>query len=128
MRAVLLSGVICVAMTMVAQAQTARGRYIVEQVGMCGDCHTPRDTKGELVTAEALHGAPIGFRPLHPMPFAEHAPPLAGLPHNWTAAQTAIFLQTGQRPDGSHPLPPMPPYRMSKEDAWAVVDYLKSIP
>ena len=108
-------------------AQTARGKYIVERVGMCDDCHTPRNEKGELIQGAALHGAPLGFRPLHPMPFAEAAPRIAGLPAGWTAAQTANFLQTGKRPDGSEPLPPMPGYRMSREDAWAVVDYLKSL-
>lgn len=127
MRAVLLGGVLCLAVTGVAHAQEARGKYIVERVGMCGDCHTPRDAKGEPIAAQALHGAPLGLRPLHPMQFAEYAPRIAGLPVNWTPQETAIFLQTGKRADGSSPLPPMPPYRLTKEDAWAVVDYLRSL-
>lgn len=110
-----------------AQAQLARGKYLVEQVAMCGDCHTPRDKTGAPIAAEALHGAPLGVRPVHPMPFATDAPALAGLPSHYTPAQFAAFLQTGKRPDGSEPLPPMPPYRFSKEDAWAVVDYIKSL-
>jgi mono/diheme cytochrome c family protein len=108
-----------------AHSQTTRGKYIVERIGMCGDCHTPRNAQGEPIAAQALHGAPIPFRPLHPMPFADTAPRIAGLPAGWTPAQTATFLQTGKRPDGSNPRPPMPPYRLSQQDAWAVVDYIE---
>jgi mono/diheme cytochrome c family protein len=104
-----------------------RGKYLVERVGMCNDCHTPRDAKGILIAAEALKGAPIGFRPVAEMPWADHAPPIAGLPAGWTPAQTAHFLQTGKRPDGSMPRPPMPEYRLSREDAWSVTDYLRRL-
>lgn len=111
-----------------ADAQSAgRGKYLVERVGMCNDCHTPRDGKGGLIAAEDLRGAPIGFRPLTEMPWAEHAPPIAGLPASWTPAQMAHFLQTGKRPDGSSPRPPMPEYRLSREDAWSVTDYLRRL-
>ena len=127
MRAILLGGVLCLALSGVAHAQNARGKYIVENVGMCGDCHTPRDTKGEPIASEALHGAPLGMRPLHPMPFAAVAPRLAGLPAGWTLEQTAMFLHTGKRPNGTSPLPPMPPYRLSQQDAQAVAEYLKSL-
>ena len=127
MRGILLAGLLCLTVTCAARAQVMRGQYIVERVGMCGDCHTPRNEKGMPIAARTLQGAPLGMRPLHPMPFADHAPRIAGLPPNWTPQQTAAFLQTGKRPDGSSPRPPMPPYRLSKEDAWAVVDYLQSL-
>jgi hypothetical protein len=26
-----------------------RGKYLVDQVAMCEDCHTPRNEKGELI-------------------------------------------------------------------------------
>lgn len=127
MRTILLGAAMCLAVTCAAQAQVARGRYIVQHIGMCGDCHTPRNAKGEPILGKALQGAPLGMRPIHPMPFAKRAPDIAGLPAGWTAAQTAHFLQTGIRPNGTGPLPPMPPYRLSKRDAWAVTDYLKSL-
>jgi mono/diheme cytochrome c family protein len=111
-----------------ADAQSVeRGKYLVERVGMCNDCHTPRDAKGGLIVAENLKGAPIGFRPLATMPWADHAPPIAGLPASWTPAQMAHFLQTGKRPDGSSPRPPMPEYRLSRDDAWSVTDYLRRL-
>lgn len=108
-------------------ASSARGRYLVENIGMCSDCHSARDAKGQIVKATALQGAPIGFKPMMEMPWADVAPPIAGLPAGWTKAQMATFLQTGKRPDGSEPRPPMPPYRLSKADAAAAAEYLASL-
>lgn len=56
MRALLLGGALCLAVSCAAQAQIARGRYIVQHLGMCGDCHTLRDARGELIAK----GAPLG--------------------------------------------------------------------
>jgi hypothetical protein len=38
------------------------------------------------------------------------------------------LLQTGKSARGYVPRPPMPPFRMTQEDAAAVVAYLKSLP
>jgi len=105
----------------------ARGKYIVENVGMCGDCHTPRDAKGSLVMSQLLQGAPLGLRPVVAMPFADLAPPIAGGPPGWTASELVHFLETGERPNHRPPLPPMPSYRLSPADATAVALYLRSL-
>jgi mono/diheme cytochrome c family protein len=104
-----------------------RGKYLVENVGLCGDCHTPRDPRGQFEMSRWLLGAPVEFRPVHPMPWGAEAPRLAGLPEGWTEADMARFLSTGIRPNGSPARPPMPPYRFSPEDAAAVTAYLKSL-
>lgn len=104
-----------------------RGRYLVEHVGLCADCHTPRNEKGQFVRQLWLKGAPLPFQPLVPMPWAPAAPPIAGLP-SMTQEQALVFLRTGKRPDGSVPRPPMPEFRFSDEDASAVAAYLKSLP
>jgi cytochrome c553 len=109
------------------KGSVARGRYLVEQVGMCADCHSARDARGMIVKETNLRGAPIGFKPLAEMPWADTAPPLAGLPSGWTKAQFVTFLSTGKRPDGSAARPPMPEYRLTKADAGAVADYLASL-
>ncbi|MES2695941.1 MAG: c-type cytochrome [Verrucomicrobiota bacterium] len=109
-----------------SDAVIVRGRYLVEHVGLCADCHTPRNEKGEFVRNLWLKGAPLGMKPLFPMPWAPAAPPLAGLP-TMNEAQARIFLTTGKRHDGSRPLPPMPEYRFGEDDATAVVAYLKSL-
>ncbi|MGL4445159.1 MAG: c-type cytochrome [Alsobacter sp.] len=109
------------------KGSVARGRYLVEQVGMCADCHSARDAKGMIVRETNLRGAPIGFKPLAEMPGADTAPPLAGMPSGWTRAQLVTFLGNGKRPDGSQARPPMPEYRLTRADAAAVADYLASL-
>jgi mono/diheme cytochrome c family protein len=106
-------------------ALLARGDYLVNGVVLCGDCHTPRGPQGESLTAQALQGADIGAGPPG---FASYAPALAGGPVNYTEEQFIAFLQTGVRPDGSQPRPPMPPYRLNEEDARAVSAYIRSLP
>jgi len=103
-----------------------RGKYLTEQVGLCIDCHTPHTEKGEPDKSQWLKGAPIGFKPIHPMPWAEYAPELAGL-RAWKDDHIVTLLSTAKRPDGTAPRPPMPPYRMTKEDAAAVAAYLRSL-
>ena len=106
----------------------SRGRYLVECVGMCADCHTPRDARGEFDRARWLQGSTMESRPIRPVPgWAEKVPGIAGLPKLGDAAVIRL-LETGLRPDGKRPGPPMPQYRLSHEDAAAVADYLKSLP
>jgi mono/diheme cytochrome c family protein len=104
----------------------ARGRYLVERVGMCADCHSPRDQKGQFIRGQELAGAALGFAPTVPMPWSPAAPPIAGLP-SLTETQAIAFFQDGKRPDGTTPLPPMPTFRFDAADAAAVTAYLKSL-
>lgn len=106
-------------------ALVERGRYLVTGVGLCADCHTPMTPQGPNLN-QWLMGAAIPFNPTIEMPWSPAAPPIAGLP-SMNHAQGVQFLMTGVRPDGSTPRPPMPPYRMNRDDAEAVVAYLKSL-
>jgi cytochrome c553 len=111
-----------------ADAMLERGEYLVERVGMCSDCHSPRDRTGQFVRSAWLGGAPIEVAPKHPVPgWAEYAPKLAGLPGHYSEAALVGFLETGRRQDGSFAGPPMPPYRFSRPDAEAIVAYLKTL-
>ena len=103
----------------------ARGDYLVNGVVLCGDCHTPRLETGAPDETRKLQG---GMLPPAPPPFASVAPPLAGIPANFTQEQFTSFLQTGVRPDGSQPRPPMPPYRLNEDDARAVTAYIATLP
>jgi mono/diheme cytochrome c family protein len=104
-----------------------RGRYLVQQVALCGDCHTPHNEKGEPIADQTLQGASTFFKPLQPVPdWAEYTPPLAGFP-GFTDDQAITFLTTGKDPSGQFAYPPMPQYRFSREDAAAVLAYLKSL-
>jgi mono/diheme cytochrome c family protein len=109
------------------QALIDRGDYLVNGVVLCGDCHTPRLENMAPDETRRLQGGqlpPSG----PPEVFATYAPPLAGGPANFSEEQFVSFLQTGVRPDGSHPRPPMPPYRLNEEDARAVAAYITSLP
>jgi Cytochrome c len=106
----------------------ARGKYLVEQVGLCGDCHTPRNEKGEPIQEQWLQGATLDFKPIVPMPvWADKAPAIAGLP-GWEKEAAIKFLMTGVAYNGLPGRPPMPQYRFDQADAEAIVAYLKSLP
>jgi mono/diheme cytochrome c family protein len=109
-------------------APIERGRYLVHHVGLCIDCHSPRDGQGKYIEALHLTGSALPFAPSVPMPWMPVAPPLAGLPAGFTEEQTVHFLMTGERPHGRPAaLPPMPEYRLNREDAHAVASYLHSL-
>lgn len=103
-----------------------RGRYLVENVGMCADCHSPREPDGVFDSERWLHGAPLAFTPTAPIPWAPVAPRIAGLPGYTTEA--AVRLLTEGIAVHDQPLrPPMPSYRLDPTDAHAVVLYLQSL-
>ncbi|MBC7907423.1 MAG: c-type cytochrome [Rhodospirillaceae bacterium] len=110
--------------------QIARGRYLVENVGMCNDCHTPRGSRGEPDRTRSLAGAPIDFRPTVPVRvWVSSAPAIAGPKAlGWSREQMVAFLSTGTTPDGRGSLPPMPMLRLNQDDAEAVAAYLASVP
>ena len=108
-------------------ARIARGKYLVEQVGLCGDCHTPRDEKGEPIKEQWLKGATLDFKPIAPVPvWADKAPGIAGL-SGWENNAAITFLVTGVASNGLPRRPPMPQYRFNVQDAQAIVAYLKSL-
>jgi mono/diheme cytochrome c family protein len=105
----------------------ARGRYIVEGVAMCGMCHTPRNDSGDLDHARSLDGAAVWLLPAHPTGnWPLKAPRIAGTPPA-SDDDMVRLLTTGIWTDGTRLRPPMPQFRMSREDAEAVVAYLRSL-
>ncbi len=104
------------------------GRYIVEHVAKCIECHTPRDGNGALLLSQLLMGAPIPVQSPYPgLRFAASAPRIAGLP-GYTDEEGVRLLSDGINRHGFRPQPPMPQFGMSREDARDVVAFLKSLP
>jgi len=105
----------------------ARGKYIVEGLAACGDCHTPRNRDGDIDRTKWLSGAPVFYEPAQRVPgWAISAPRIAGLPPG-RDAEIITLLTTATWRDGKAPRPPMPRFHMKHEDAEAVVAYLKSL-
>lgn len=108
-------------------ATLARGKYLVEDVGLCGDCHTPHTEKGEPIKEKYLQGAPLDFKPTAPMPvWADQASNIAGVP-GWDRDAAIKFMMTGLAPNGLPSRPPMPQFRFNVQDAQAIVAYLQSL-
>jgi mono/diheme cytochrome c family protein len=105
----------------------ARGKYIVESVAICTQCHTPHTNSGDLDRSRWLEGAALWLQPAAPNPnWPLRAPRLAGSPPG-SDADLISLLTTGQWRGGERLRPPMPQFRMSTEDAQAVVAYLRSL-
>jgi mono/diheme cytochrome c family protein len=108
-------------------SSVSRGQYIVEDVAMCGTCHTPRKPDGELDRSRWLAGAPVPYlsaRPTSNWPL--EAPRIAGLPPANDAGMITL-LTTAIWTDGKPLRDPMPKFHMTRADAEAVLAYLKSV-
>jgi mono/diheme cytochrome c family protein len=115
----------------VAETQLERGKYLVESIMGCGNCHTPQGPDGPIMN-EALSGGPL----------IEEGKLFSALPPNitpdpetgigkWTDAQIKLAIREGRRPDGTLIGPPMPfgQYRgIADADIDAVVAYLRTVP
>jgi len=113
---------------------TERGRYLVEHVALCGDCHTPRNRLGVPNRSFYLAGTSSG-------PFGEAIPNITpdqktGI-KDWSRDEIADLLTNGTKPDQEEVTGLMAEVvegtsfgygDMMREDALAIADYLKSIP
>jgi Cytochrome c len=108
-------------------SEIERGKYIVEKVAMCPQCHTPRLSDGRLDPNRPLDGASEFFQPPSPDPnWPLLAPRIGGNPP--ASDQDMVkLLMTGIWTDGNPLRLPMMPFRMNEADARAVVAYLKSV-
>jgi mono/diheme cytochrome c family protein len=106
----------------------ARGKYIVENVAMCGQCHAPSDPGGNPDWAHWLQGAPVPWTPVKPdSNWPINAPRIGGTPLPASDVDMIKLLTTGIWTTGTRLRPPMPQFRMNRGDAEAVVAYLKSV-
>jgi len=109
----------------------ARGKYLVEEVAKCQDCHTPKMDNGNYIKSMWMKGATLNLVPAAPVP-GWHAttPNVTGgsdLWKRWGDDGMVRFFETGKTPRGTNAGAPMPTYTLKHEDAEAVVAYLKSL-
>jgi len=111
--------------------QVERGKYLVEEVGKCQDCHTPRQADRQLDKSQWLKGTVLDFQPINPVPgWHKTSPdltPSGRLWERWGEKGLVGFLTTGKGPSGHAADPPMPTYTLKPEDAAAMVAYLKTL-
>jgi mono/diheme cytochrome c family protein len=108
-----------------------RGEYI-SRIGGCNDCHTPGGIFGAPDASRRLAGSEMGWQGPWGTSYGRNLTPdvETGI-GSWTEEQIMVAVRTGQRPDGTRLLPPMPwpnYSALTDEDARALAKYLKSIP
>jgi mono/diheme cytochrome c family protein len=112
-----------------------RGHYLVDHVSLCGDCHTPRNALG--VPRRALYLAGMKVGPLGDA-IANITPDKQTGIGEWSRDEIADLTLTGIKPnlDNVQGLmeeviegtgAPQGYKNMTREDALAIADYLKSI-
>ena len=104
-----------------------RGAYLVNGLGHCAECHSPRNFLGGIVAAQRFAGGPDpegeGWVPnITQKRLAE-----------WSASDIAYFLESGQTPDGDTAGGSMARVirntsQLSAQDRAAMAEYLKSLP
>lgn len=102
---------------------TMRGRYLVEALGHCAECHTPRDLTGGLDHSAWLAGAvnPAGNGRIPALP-----------PRSWSAEDIAAYLQSGFTPSfdvvgGSMADVIANTSRLAPEDRAAIANYVLAV-
>jgi len=108
-------------------AQWNRGAYLVNSLGHCAECHSPRNFLGGIIAAQRFAGGPN--------PEGEGWVPnitQKGIA-DWSDKDIAYFLETGLTPDGDTAGGSMARVirntsQLSPEDRAAMADYLKSLP
>jgi mono/diheme cytochrome c family protein len=104
----------------------ARGRYLVEALAHCAECHTPRDALGGLDRARWMAGAPDPSG-------TGTIPPLTPDRLTWSEAEIAAYLNDGFTPEfdsaGGHMVSVIRNMAMLPEaDRLAIAAYLKALP
>lgn len=103
-----------------------RGRYLVETMGHCAECHTPRNALGALDTARWLAGGPDAS--------GRHSiPNITPGALEWDAGEIVEYLTSGFTPDydsaGGHMALVVENYaQLPEADRAAVAAYLKRVP
>ena len=106
-----------------------RGRYLVEAVGHCGECHTPRDPLGGPLRDGWLSGAPSPDGEGRVPNITPHADGLA----DWSARDIVRYLKSGFTPDydtagGSMAEVQENLARLPQADLEAIAEYLSTVP
>lgn len=112
-----------------ANPQIARGQYLVEGPGHCGECHTPRNALGGFEAAEWLAGAP---NPEGRGRIPNITPGSKSI-GSWSGSDIVDYLETGFTPEfdsvgGSMVEVQKNMAKLTAPDREAIAAYLKAVP
>jgi mono/diheme cytochrome c family protein len=105
-----------------------RGRYLVEALAHCGECHTPRNVLGGMDKSRWLAGAPNPADPTG----QRRIPNITPAALDWTEEEIAYYLTSGFTPEfdsvGGQMAHVVENFgKLPPEDAAAVAAYLKRV-
>jgi mono/diheme cytochrome c family protein len=111
--------------------QWNRGAYLVEALGHCGECHTPRDNMGASLRGYYMAGTCVGPEGVRVPNITQDRETGIG---DWTYEQLLTYLGTGRRPDGVFAGSVMAEVlgtssmRLTRDDQHSLGIYLQSLP
>jgi mono/diheme cytochrome c family protein len=111
-------------------ARIEHGRYIVETIGGCGNCHTPHLPDGSLDESMALAGAFVIEEPVFKAYARNITPDMETGIGSWSEDDIVKAVREAVRPDGRVLGPPMSFHyynKISDNDAYAIAAYLKTV-
>jgi mono/diheme cytochrome c family protein len=115
------------ASTAKASGNVEHGRYLVENVIMCYECHSTRDPQGNIVSGTRFKGGPMPMRPSWSSDWPIQIPRIAGLPGYTDEQAMRLLTQGAIRFAGKQRRYPMPRFRMNPQDAAEVIAYLRTL-
>jgi mono/diheme cytochrome c family protein len=118
-----------------AEAPVERGKYLVNTIMACGNCHSPRDATGKTIADKALSGGLTFVTPVFTATAPNITPDVETGIGSWSEAEIKRALVEGMRPNHGHlagvALAAIMPANFYKgllpEDLNAVVVYLRSV-
>lgn len=114
-----------------APGSIERGRYLMNTVVACGNCHFQRGPQGQPLPEKGLSGGMVFDEPVFKAHASNITPDAETGIGRWTDAQLAKAIREGIRPDGTVIGPPMPVefYRhLADDDLKAIIAYLRAQP
>jgi mono/diheme cytochrome c family protein len=120
---------LCCMQAAAAETEVDRGRYIVEVIGACGNCHSPVGPDDPDQSMHLSGGRPLDERGMFAVP-PNITPDFETGIGSWSDAEIIRAIREGVRPDGRVLGPPMPfgVYRnISDRDVRAIVAYLRTV-
>src|SRR2546425_1236379 len=115
-----------------AETPLERGKYLVEGILTCGNCHTPRVQGGALDAARLHAGGPQTWETSeYRVKGANITPDGETGIGGWSADEVLRAIRDGVRPNGQQLSPPMPDgicKILTPADLEAVVAYVRSLP